>query len=179
MVRKLKAFDCNDLMLDHRGPGALLFVLASDYAALEARCLEAERQLKLLAPVGQYNGHDIYQWEARCAALTAELEECIGNCADPSDKRRIRELEAAIAEAAWIICDHGQCEAVEWALRRGNWEDKYAAKATSSETPCEHEWGEYSIDNAKSPADPPERYVWIKCIKCGEPQAATSNRGAK
>ncbi len=71
MVRKLKAFDCNDLMLDHRGPGALLFVLASDYAALEARC----------------------------AALTAELKECIGNCADPSDKRRIRKLEAALNKA--------------------------------------------------------------------------------
>lgn len=30
------------------------------------------------------------------AALAAELEECIGNCADPKDKRRIRELEAAL-----------------------------------------------------------------------------------
>lgn len=30
-------------------------------------------------------------------ALAAELKECIGNCADPKDKRRIRELEAHIA----------------------------------------------------------------------------------
>jgi hypothetical protein len=29
-------------------------------------------------------------------ALAAQLDECIANCADPNDKRRIRELEAVL-----------------------------------------------------------------------------------
>lgn len=37
--------------------------------------------------------------QARIRVLEAELEEAIANFADPSDKRRIRELEAALREA--------------------------------------------------------------------------------
>jgi hypothetical protein len=44
-VRRLKAFDCNDLMLAHSGPGALLFVLASDYDVLATQLGRAKAAL--------------------------------------------------------------------------------------------------------------------------------------
>lgn len=69
--------------------------------------------------------------DARIAELERELAESIR--IEKLEGERVKELEAAITEAAWIICDHPKdCEAIEWAKRRGNWEDKYAVKAFQS-----------------------------------------------
>lgn len=46
----------------------------------------------------------------------------------------------------------------------------WLSSRTADETvvaPCQHDFQEYSIDNARSPADPPELVKWVKCIKCG------------
>ena len=141
--------------LDRNGAGCTVgeFVLASDYAALEARCAA------LLDDVNQDEGYE--RLKARCRELEGflrrmlppHIEQACDECGGDLDVCKTDHPDCPIREARGFL--------------------------TASETVCEHEWGEYSIDNAKSPADPPKRYVWIKCIKCGEPQAATSNRSAK
>lgn len=125
-------------------------VFASDYAALEARCAYLQASLE------KYQACRVHDVDEK-AWLS----------------KRVTELEAALREINAAGLD-GHTDPLALAI--------IASKALghTSETACEHEWGEYAIDNAKSPADPPERYVWIKCIKCGEPQgAATSNRTLK
>ena len=49
------------------------YVLASDYDALAAELAEAQRQLKMVAPIGRYNGRDIEGWAKHAAALEAAL----------------------------------------------------------------------------------------------------------
>lgn len=109
------------------------FVLASDYDALAAERDAAHIQCG-------HNQVTINALGDRIRALEAELEEAIANFADPSDKRRIRELEIELAESLirhWV---------------NANWKEKHHALEAALREAMEWNWMEDGV-----PAEVEER----------------------
>lgn len=50
-------------------------VPAADYDALAAELAETQRQLKMVAPIGKYNGRDIEGWAKRAGEMEAALAQ--------------------------------------------------------------------------------------------------------
>jgi hypothetical protein len=91
---------------------------------------------------------------------------------------RVAQLEAALRNLLARV-DHQFMDQPPYPW---DWKEQAEARkalGSDMETACEHDFKRYAINNAKSPADPPEySFTPFKCIKCGTP-APTVNRGTK